>query len=128
MENPCALLGWNHSTNVKAEDLMESEFDPRWVTSATQFFLKNIGGISVYLESLGEGWAVRVQESYLTRKDDKFSFEHKHDIPSFEFWRIASLNKANLEQKGCYVFESKEAALSAFLIYEHGKQGWRTTV
>lgn len=115
MSNPRPLLGWNHSLNINLEDVQKLEYDTRWITSATSFFIKNIGEVSVYIEQFfDDRWVVRVQESYLNKKEgsDQFNFDHKNDIPNFQFARFSTLVFP-------FTFGSKEEALVAFVEYEN---------
>lgn len=114
MNDPRALLGWDHGLNMTLKDAEEIEFDPRWVTAATCFFIKNIGEVSVYIEHLFAGrWVVRVQESFLNKKeeDGPWTFDHKHDIPNYQAARFSVMTFP-------FTFGSKEQALIAFVEYE----------
>jgi len=73
------------------------------ITSASEFWLCNINGDSFYLKWWGNGWVVKVQESFLCK--DK-TFKHFSDIPSFQFSSIG----ANWQ----HVFETKEEAIECF--------------
>lgn len=115
MSRPRPLLGWNHSLSMTLKDAEEIENDSRWITSATSFFIKNIGEVSVYIEQFfDDRWVVRAQESYLNKKEgsDQFNFDHKNDIPNFQFARFSTLVFP-------FTFGSKEEALVAFVEYEN---------
>lgn len=115
MSNPRPLLGWNHSLKMTLKDAEAMEVDPRWVNCATSFFIKNIGEVSVYIEQFFHSrWVVRVQESYLNKKEgsEQFNFDHKNDIRDFQFARFSTFVFP-------FTFGSKEEALVAFIEYEN---------
>lgn len=55
------------------------------------------------------GWVIRYQESYLTKKE--LTFMHKDDIPSFQYSNIGDANKWN------HVYLTKEEAIEYFKKY-----------
>lgn len=76
--------------------------------SAIMYWLFQDTGESYDLQWWQNGWVVFYQESYLTKN---LEFEHKNDIPSFDYSHHGS------STGWAHVFQTREAAVGMFKKY-----------
>ncbi len=75
------------------------------LASATEFWLSNEQGDSYYLKWWGNGWVIKVQDSYLCKNK---SFKYFEDIPSFKYSHHGDAKDWE------HIFDTKEDAVEFF--------------
>jgi len=82
--------------------------DADWEEAAVKYWLNNDSqGNSIHILTWGHGWVCQIQESFLTKKGQ---FEHKNDIPSFEYSHYLVIGDGTWP----HIFKTKEAALECY--------------
>jgi len=75
--------------------------------AATQFWIENSQGGSYMLEWFGNGWVIRIKESYMLEDG---TFEHREDIAGFNH---SNMNPNGVEEHS-HIFATKTDAIKVY--------------